>query len=225
VRQRLEGLADGAHAAGALLMVDAVTSLAGMPVEVDRLGIDLCAAGTQKCLSAPPGLAPLTVGERALERIRARRAPCPSWYLDLALLDAYWGEERAYHHTAPISSIYALAAALDLVLAEGLAARYSRHREGHQRLAAGLAARGLAFLPPAEHRLPMLNAVVVPPGVDEKQVRSRLLAEWGIEISGGLGPLAGRIWRVGLMGEGSRPAGIDLLLAALGTLLERSPAP
>ncbi len=219
VRQPLEGLAEGAHAAGALLMVDAVTSLGGMAVEVDRLGIDLCASGTQKCLSAPPGLAPLTVGERALERIRARRSPCPSWYLDLKLLDGYWGSERVYHHTAPISSVYALAAALDLVLAEGLPARYERHRQGHLRLARALEGLGVEFLVDREHRLPMLNALSVPAGVDEKQVRARLLAEDGIEIGGGLGPLAGRIWRIGLMGEGSRPEPIDRLAAALGRIL------
>jgi alanine-glyoxylate transaminase/serine-glyoxylate transaminase/serine-pyruvate transaminase len=219
VLQSLDGLAEAAHDQDALLMVDSVTSLGGLPVDVDSRGIDLCASGTQKCLSAPPGLAPLTVNEQAMERIRKRSTTVRSWYLDLNLLDAYWGEERVYHHTAPISMIYGLSVALDLVLEEGLEARFRRHRAGHERLRDGLARMGLQIMPAEEHRLPMLNAVKVPGGVDEKAIRGRLLEEWGIEIGGGLGPLAGKIWRVGLMGESNRPASIDLLLKALETLL------
>jgi alanine-glyoxylate transaminase/serine-glyoxylate transaminase/serine-pyruvate transaminase len=219
VLQPLEGLSRAVHEAGGLLMVDAVTSLGGLPVDVDARGIDLAASGTQKCLSAPPGLAPLTVGERALERIRKRPGACRSWYLDLTMLDAYWGQERVYHHTAPISMIYGLSVALDLVLEEGLEARFERHRRGHERLVQGLQRMGLGLLPLPAHRLPMLNAVRVPDGVEEKRVRQRLLEEWGIEIGGGLGPLAGKIWRVGLMGESNRPAHIDLFLAALEVAL------
>ncbi|MFQ5768004.1 MAG: pyridoxal-phosphate-dependent aminotransferase family protein [Acidobacteriota bacterium] len=223
VLQSLEGLGPAVHEMGSLLMVDAVTSLGGLPVDVDRHEIDICVSASQKCLSAPPGLSPLTMGDRALEKVRRRVTPCRSWYLDLALLDAYWGEERAYHHTAPISMIYALAAALDLVLEEGLPARYARHLEGHHRLVEGLQELGLDLLPRPAHRLPVLNAVRVPERVEERGIRSRLLERWGIEIGGGLGDLAGLVWRVGLMGESNRFASVDLFLAALADCLGKVP--
>lgn len=213
--QPLADLAAVTHAHEALLLVDCVTSLGGVPVEVDRLGIDAAYSGTQKCLSCPPGLAPITFGPRAVEALRRRGTKVQSWYLDLALLAQYWGEERVYHHTAPISMNYALREALRLVLEEGLEARYARHRRNHEALAAGLGALGLMLATEAAHRLPMLNAVVVPDGIDEARVRSRLLANHGIEIGGGLGPMKGRWWRIGLMGESSQPSSVFAVLAAL----------
>ena len=213
--QPLEDAVRLAHDHGALFLADCVTSLGGAPVEIDRWGIDAAYSGTQKCLSCPPGLSPITFGPRAVEALRRRKTPVQSWYLDLTLLERYWGEERVYHHTAPISMNYALREALRLVAEEGLAARFARHRANHEALAAGLASLGLAFASEEGHRLPMLNAVTVPDGMDEARVRSRLLDAHGIEIGGGLGPMKGRVWRIGLMGESSRRAHVLLLLSAL----------
>lgn len=213
--QPLEDVAALAHRHGALVLADCVTSLGGVPVEVDAWGVDLAYSGTQKCLSCPPGLSPLTFGPRALEVLRARKTKVQSWYLDLGLLAQYWGEERVYHHTAPITMNYALREALRLVAEEGLAARFARHRSNHEALVAGLEALGLALAAEEGHRLPMLNAVTVPDGVDEARVRGRLLAENGIEIGGGLGPMKGRVWRIGLMGESSRRSHVLAVLAAL----------
>ena len=213
--QPLEDAAHLAHDHGALFLADCVTSLGGAPVEIDRWGIDAAYSGTQKCLSCPPGLSPITFGPRAVEALRRRKTPVQSWYLDLTLLERYWGEERVYHHTAPISMNYALREALRLVAEEGLAARFARHRANHEALAAGLASLGLAFASEEGHRLPMLNAVTVPDGMDEARVRRRLLDAHGIEIGGGLGPMKGRVWRIGLMGESSRRAHVLLLLSAL----------
>ena len=213
--QPLEDAARLAHDHGALFLADCVTSLAGAPVEIDRWGIDAAYSGTQKCLSCPPGLSPITFGPRAVEALRRRKTPVQSWYLDLTLLERYWGEERVYHHTAPISMNYALREALRLVAEEGLAARFARHRANHEALAAGLASLGLAFASEEGHRLPMLNAVTVPDGMDEARVRRRLLDAHGIEIGGGLGPMKGRVWRIGLMGESSCRAHVLLLLSAL----------
>ena len=213
--QPLEDAARLAHDHGALFLADCVTSLGGAPVEIDRWGIDAAYSGTQKCLSCPPGLSPITFGPRAVEALRRRKTPVQSWYLDLTLLERYWGEERVYHHTAPISMNYALREALRLVAEEGLAARFARHRANHEALAAGLASLGLAFASEEGHRLPMLNAVAVPDGMDEARVRHRLLDAHGIEIGGGLGPMKGRVWRIGLMGESSRRAHVLLLLSAL----------
>ena len=213
--QPLPDAARLAHEHGALFLADCVTSLGGVPVEIDRWGIDAAYSGTQKCLSCPPGLAPLTFGPRALEALGRRRTRVQSWYLDLTLLSQYWGEERVYHHTAPISMNYALREALRLVAEEGLEARFARHRENHEALAAGLGALGVALAAEEGHRLPMLNAVTVPDGVEEARVRARLLAEHGIEIGGGLGPTKGKVWRIGLMGESSRRAHVLLLLSAL----------
>ncbi len=213
--QPLADAARLAHEHGALFLADCVTSLGGAPVEIDGWGIDAAYSGTQKCLSCPPGLAPVTFGPRALEVLHKRKTRVQSWYLDLTLLSQYWGEERVYHHTAPISMNYALREALRLVAEEGLEARFARHRKNHEALAAGLGALGLALAAEEGHRLPMLNAVTVPDGVDEARVRTRLLAEHGIEIGGGLGPMKGRVWRIGLMGESSRRAHVLAVLAAL----------
>lgn len=207
----------------ALFVVDAVTSLGGVPLEVDQWGIDVCYSGTQKCLSCPPGLAPLTVSDRALAAITQRHTPCQSWYLDLSLVADYWAEgSRAYHHTAPVSMLYALREALRLVEEEGLPARFARHHLNSDALVAGLTAIGLTPLPPAGHRLPMLTCVTVPAHIDEAAVRTQLLQTFGIEIGGGLGPLKGKVWRIGLMGESCTEANVLTLLNALEEIGIRS---
>jgi alanine-glyoxylate transaminase/serine-glyoxylate transaminase/serine-pyruvate transaminase len=213
--QPLPEIAKLAHDHGALMLADCVTSLGGVPVLIDEWGIDAAYSGTQKCLSCPPGLSPVTFGPRAVEVVKTRKTKVQSWYLDLSLLAQYWGEERVYHHTAPISMNYALREALRLVVEEGLEARFARHRRNHEALAAGLAPLGLALAAEEGRRLPMLNAVTVPDGVDEAKVRGRLLKEHGIEIGGGLGPMKGKVWRIGLMGESSRRASVLTVLAAL----------
>ena len=214
--QPLEDVGALCRAHDALLIVDAVTSLGGIPVEVDTWGIDACYSGTQKCLSCPPGLAPLTVSPRGMGAIRQRRAPCHSWYLDLSLIADYWNDHsRAYHHTAPISMLYGLREALRLVHEEGLPARAARHQINSDALMAGLRTLGLNPLPPPGHRLPMLNCVTLPDGIDEAMMRTQLLQQYGIEIGGGLGPLRGRVWRIGLMGESCRQAHVLTLLNAL----------
>jgi len=201
---------------GALYLVDAVTSLGGMPVEVDAWGIDALYSGTQKCLSCPPGLAPLTFSERAVKRLGARTRKVPNWYLDLGLLVDYWqGGTRTYHHTAPVNMLYGLYRALQLVVGEGLDAVYARHREAHALLVEGLEGMGLEMLVAPEWRLPMLNAVRVPDGVDEAAVRRALLDEERIEIGGGLGSLAGKVWRIGLMGHAARPGNVTRVLGSL----------
>ena len=213
--QPLPEIAKLAHDHGALMLADCVTSLGGVPVLIDEWGIDAAYSGTQKCLSCPPGLSPLTFGPRAVDVVTSRKTKVQSWYLDLSLLARYWGEERVYHHTAPITMNYALREALRLVVEEGLEARFARHRANHEALAAGLAPLGLGLAAEAGRRLPMLNAVTVPDGVDEAKVRGRLLNEQGIEIGGGLGPMKGKVWRIGLMGESSRRANVLTVLAAL----------
>jgi len=205
--------------AGALLLVDCVTSLGGMEVPVDALGVDAAYSGTQKCLSCPPGLAPLTFSPAAVARLEARRHPVVSWYLDLGMVRDYWGNERKYHHTAPVNMIWALREALRLIAEEGLAARFARHRLHHRALVAGLEAMGLEMLVPESERLPMLNAVRIPEGIEDAKIRRALLREFGIEIGAGLGPLAGKIWRIGLMGHSCRSQNVLLVLAALTTLL------
>ncbi len=214
-----------AHEYGALFLADCVTSLGGLAVDLDACGIDAAYSGTQKCLSCPPGLAPVSFGPRALEVLRQRKTKVQSWYLDMTLLQQYWGEERVYHHTAPISMNYALREALRLVVEEGLPARFARHARNHRALAAGLGALGLMLAAEEGHRLPMLNAVTVPDGVDEARVRARLLQEHGIEIGGGLGPMKGRVWRIGLMGESSRRAHVLTVLAALEDTLRAEGRP
>jgi alanine-glyoxylate transaminase/serine-glyoxylate transaminase/serine-pyruvate transaminase len=219
VCQPLDGLADAAHARGGLLAVDCVTSLGGMPVEIDAWGIDAAYAGTQKCLSCPPGLAPVTLSPRAVDKLERRTAKVQSWYLDLSLVRSYWGEERAYHHTAPVNMLYALAEALDIVLEEGLDARFERHRRVHAQLRDGLAELGIGYVSQDGHHLPMLNAVAVPDGVDDAATRRRLLDDYGIEIGGGLGAFKGRAWRIGTMGHAATRRNVTLLLAALRELL------
>jgi alanine-glyoxylate transaminase/serine-glyoxylate transaminase/serine-pyruvate transaminase len=224
--QPVEELSRICHGRGALLVLDTVTSLGGVPVEVDAWDVDACYAGTQKCLSCPPGLAPLTLSPRALEVVRARKTPVQSWYLDAGLVADYWAEgKRVYHHTAPISMVYALREALRLVLEEGLAARFARHRLHSAALLAGTAALGCTPQAAEGHRLPSLNCVRVPAGVDEGAVRRALLAEQGIEIGGGLGPLAGQVWRIGLMGESARQENVLAVLAALEQALARQRRP
>jgi alanine-glyoxylate transaminase/serine-glyoxylate transaminase/serine-pyruvate transaminase len=215
-QQPLDGLGKLCHDRGALLVVDAVTSLGGLPVEVDRQEIDVCYSGTQKCLSCPPGLAPLTLSPRALEVVKARKHKVQSWYLDLSMIADYWAEgKRAYHHTAPISMVYALREALRIVLEEGLPARFARHRRHSDALMAGLAQLGCTPNAAEGHRLPSLNCVKTPPGVDEAPIRKALLTGTGIEIGGGLGPLVGKVWRIGLMGESARQENVLAVLAAL----------
>lgn len=220
--QPLEDIAALCRRYDALLVVDAVTSLGGLPVGVDRLGIDVCYSGTQKCLSCPPGLSPFTMSERALAAVKGRRTRCQSWYLDMSLIAEYWAEgSRTYHHTAPISMLYGLREALRLIEEEGLPARYKRHRTNSEALLAGLQELELAPLPPAGRRLPMLNCVTVPPHIPEADIRAQLLSRYGIEIGGGHGPLKGKVWRIGLMGESSTEANVLTLLNALeGLFLE-----
>ncbi|HSF68404.1 MAG TPA: alanine--glyoxylate aminotransferase family protein [Nitrospiraceae bacterium] len=219
VWQPLEPIARLCHEYDALFIVDAVTSLGGAPVEIDRWGIDVCYSATQKCLSCPPGLSPFTINDRALAVIKARRNPCRSWYLDAALISDYWTEEaRAYHHTAPISMLYALREALRLVEEEGLPARFTRHRRNSEALSVGLSELGLLPLPSIGQRLPMLTCVTVPDSLPEAEIRTNLLSTYGIEIGGGLGPLKGKVWRIGLMGESSTEAHVLTLLNALEEL-------
>src|SRR5215813_258099 len=219
VLQNLSGVSEIAHRHGALFIVDAVTSLGGHPVRIDRNGIDICYSGTQKCIGAPPGLAPITFNERALDRIRSRRSKVQSWYLDITMVEKYWGDDRTYHHTAPISMNYALREALRLIHEEGLEARWARHEMNHRALVAGVEAMGMRMAVAPEQRLWSLNAVSVPPGVDDARVRARLLEE-NIEIGGGLGPMKGKIWRVGLMGSGSTRENVGVVLAALHRALK-----
>jgi alanine-glyoxylate transaminase/serine-glyoxylate transaminase/serine-pyruvate transaminase len=221
--QPLDGLSGLCRQHDALLLVDAVTSLAGMPLEVDAWGIDICYSGTQKCLSCPPGLAPITVSPRAFEVIRRRKTPCQSWYFDLMLAADYWTEgNRVYHHTAPISMLYALREALRLVHEEGLSARFARHRANSSALASGLSELGLLPVPDEGHRLPMLSCVRLPSHIEDAPTRAALLQEHGIEIGGGLGPLKGKVWRIGFMGESSQQAHVLTFLNALEDVFARS---
>jgi alanine-glyoxylate transaminase / serine-glyoxylate transaminase / serine-pyruvate transaminase len=213
VRNPVEAIAPLAAAHGALTIVDAVTSLGAMPVQVGAWGVDVCYSCTQKGLGAPSGLAPIVFSPRAL----ARRAACRSFYLDLALLEDYW-VRRKYHHTLSAPLIYALREALVMIEEEGLDARFGRHRATHEALVARLPPLGLSLLPPEGERLWTLNAVLVPDGIDEAAVRRRLLTDHGIEIGAGLGPLAGKIWRVGLMGSGSTVENVERLLTALAEI-------
>lgn len=209
----LKDLADVAHEAGALLVVDAVTSLGGVELRVDEWGVDVCYSCTQKCIGAPPGLAPLTLSPRAVDALRARKSKVRSFYLDLTELSSYW-DRRAYHHTAPISMIFALREALRLIDEEGLDARWERHERNAGAFRAGLAAMGLDVVADAEARLPSLTAILSPDGVDEARARRHLLELHGVEVSGGLGPLAGKAWRVGLMGHNSTRANVLTTLGA-----------
>ncbi|HQU45800.1 MAG TPA: aminotransferase class V-fold PLP-dependent enzyme, partial [Pirellulales bacterium] len=217
--QPIEEIAGLVHDAGAMLLVDTVTALGGIPVEVDRWQIDAIYSGSQKCLSCPPGLAPVSFNARAMEVILHRKTPVQSWYLDVSMLARYWGEERVYHHTAPINMTYGLYEALRLVDDEGLESCFARHALNHRALKAGLAAIGIGYTAAEGHQLPMLNAVRVPDGVDDAAVRRGLLERFGIEIGGGLGEFKGKVWRIGLMGHGSRSRNVLSFLSALEQLL------
>lgn len=223
VLQPVEEIASSARANGALVVLDCVTSLSGLPIELDRWQVDAAYSGTQKCLSCPPGLSPVSFSPRAIEAVSSRSTAVQSWFLDISLLAGYFGgETRVYHHTAPISAIYGLAAGVDRVLEEGLPARFARHAKAAERLIVGLEALGFDPLVDAAHRLPMLTSVKLPERVQEigdAIVRGQLLNEHGIEVGAGLGPLAGNIWRIGLMGENARPEPVDRLLEALRKIL------
>lgn len=210
-----------AKATGALVMMDCVTSLAGVDVALDDWGIDASFSGTQKCLSCPPGLAPLSFNEKAVAKLRGRKDKVPSWYLDLTMVGDYWGASRKYHHTAPINMIYALREALRIILEEGLEARFSRHLLNHNALVAGVEAMGLAMQVPSEERLPTLNLVRIPDGADDLATRKALLTQFGIEIGAGLGPLAGKVWRVGLQGHSATERNVMLFLVGLASVLEK----
>jgi alanine-glyoxylate transaminase/serine-glyoxylate transaminase/serine-pyruvate transaminase len=214
--QRIEDYRKVADELGALLIVDAVATLAGVPLDVERQRIDICFSGTQKALSAPPGMAPITVSTRAEEVFHARKEPVRSWYFDLTPAMSYWGKERLYHHTPPITLIYGLREALRAVVEEGLEARWERHQQNQQALIAGLEAMGLElFVSNPADRLVTVTAVNIPAGIDEAKVRRQLLDEFNIEIAGGLGPVKGKIWRIGLMGYSSQRTNVLLFLAAL----------
>jgi alanine-glyoxylate transaminase/serine-glyoxylate transaminase/serine-pyruvate transaminase len=216
-----------AHKHDCLTIVDTVTALGGTPVKVDVWGIDAIYAGTQKCLSCTPGLSPVSFNERAVEKIRKRQDKVQSWFMDLNLVMGYWGSgaKRAYHHTAPINALYSLHEALVILREEGLENAWRRHQQNHLALRAGLEAMGLTFIVPESERLPQLNAVSIPEGVDDGMVRGRLLNEYNLEIGAGLGALAGKVWRIGLMGYASRAENILLCVAALEAVLADLKAP
>ena len=220
---KLEAFRKVADELGALFVVDTVASLAAVPLHVDRERIDICFSGSQKAISAPPGMAPITVSPRAEEAMRSRKSKVQSWYFDLTTAMNYWGKERLYHHTPPISLIYGLREAMRIVVEEGLEARWDRHTVNQLALIAGLEAMGLEmFVKNPAERLPTVTAVNVPAGVDDAKVRSQLLDEFNIEIAGGFGPIKGKIWRVGLMGHCSQKTNVLLFLAALEkTLLDQ----
>ena len=213
-----------AHDHDALVIADTVTSLGGVELRVDEWGIDVAYAGPQKCLSCPPGASPLTLNDAAMEKILARETPVRSWYLDLSLLQDYWGTERAYHHTAPITNVYALREALRLVAEEGIEDRWDRHRRMAGALKAGVEGMGMELNPEDDWWLPSLNAVRLPDGVDDEAVIAFLLEEYGIEVAGGLGDLAGDVLRIGCMGHSARPGNVLTLVAALGDALEEQDA-
>jgi alanine-glyoxylate transaminase/serine-glyoxylate transaminase/serine-pyruvate transaminase len=210
-----------AHEHGALSVVDCVTSLGGAPVSAQDWGADVAYSGTQKCLSAPPGLSPFAFSARAREAVASRKTKVRTWLHDLSLLMSYWGGEggRAYHHTAPVNAVYGLHEALAMLFEEGLEAAFARHRRMHEALASGLAALGLDLFGSKAHRLPQLNAVVVPEGVDEAAARGRMLERFGVEIGAGVGELRGQIWRIGLMGASATPRHARLCLVALADAL------
>ncbi len=220
VLQNLEKISRIVRSYGALLVVDAVTTLGGCELEVDKLGIDACYSCSQKCLSCPPGLAPITLSERAMEKIRERKSKVQSWYLDIGLIEKYWmGAERSYHHTPPVSMLYGLREGLRVVYEQGIERRWEQHRINSEALVAGLEAMNLELLVEKEHRLPPLIAVKIPDGIQDQAVRKQLINEYGIEIGGGLGELKGRIWRIGVMGVNAREKNIIYLLSSLEKVL------
>jgi alanine-glyoxylate transaminase / serine-glyoxylate transaminase / serine-pyruvate transaminase len=219
-RSSINDLSEIAQEINALLLVDMVTSLGGIPVNTKDNKIDAAYSGTQKCISCPPGLSPVTMSERAVNKLKGRKTPVVSWYLDMGMVGSYWGKERKYHHTAPINMIYGLREALRIIAEEGMENRFKRHEENHRALVAGLEAMGMSMLVPENERLPMLNTVFIPEGVDDLHVRSSLLKNFNIEIGGGLGELAGKVWRIGLMGTSSTRRNVILLLGALYTVFK-----
>jgi alanine-glyoxylate transaminase/serine-glyoxylate transaminase/serine-pyruvate transaminase len=220
-------LAELAQRHGCLTIADCVTSLGGTPLLVDAWGLDAVYSGTQKCLSCVPGLSPVTFSERALERVKARKTRVQSWFMDLTLVLGYWasGGKRAYHHTAPINALYGLHEALVILQEEGIENSWARHQRNHECLRAGIEAMGLAFVVKPEARLPQMNAIAVPEGVDEALVRTRLLNEYSLEIGAGLGAMAGKIWRIGLMGCASNQRNVLFCLGALDAVLSDMHAP
>ncbi len=219
VLQPLEEISRLVHEHDSLFLVDTVTSLGGAPVKVDAWGIDACYSGTQKCLSCPPGLSPVTFSDRAMAVVRKRSRKVQSWYLDLSMIEKYWGSERVYHHTAPVSMNYALHEALRLLLEEGLPACWQRHRQVHETFIREMQKLGLECVVAQSIRAPMINAIRIPPGVDDARARQRLYDEFNIEIGAGLGPLKGKIWRIGLMGHGARVENVGLLVQALRQMI------
>jgi alanine-glyoxylate transaminase/serine-glyoxylate transaminase/serine-pyruvate transaminase len=219
IHQPIEEMSELAHRHGAMMAIDAVTSLGCVPVEIDKWKIDACYSCTQKGIGAPPGLSPVTFSASAMDSIRKRKAKCRSWYFDVALIEHYWGPDRLYHHTAPITMNYALYEALRIVVEEGLETRWRRHRVNASALQAGVRAMGLQLAAQEGHQLPQLSTIAVPDGIDEAKVRAELLRLFNIEIAAGLGPLKGKIWRIGLMGEGSRRENVMLILNALEEIL------
>lgn len=218
--QPMEEISELVHDAGALLVVDAVTSYCGVPLKVDEWNIDALYSGTQKCLSAPPGLSPVTFSAAAVKALEDRKTKVQSWFLDLSMVKNYWaGAKRAYHHTAPVSSVYAIHEALSLVLEEGLENRWDRHRNVHLYLRSKLEALGFRYLVDETHRLPNLNSVFLPEGLDEAKLRRQLLDEYNIEVGGGLGAFAGKIWRIGIMGESCTKNHVNMLVGALEELM------
>ncbi|MBI5572217.1 MAG: alanine--glyoxylate aminotransferase family protein [Desulfomonile tiedjei] len=218
--QPMDGIGKLCREFDTLLLLDTVTSLGGVPVFLDRWHVDMAYSGSQKCLSCPPGIAPLTLGPRALEKLSQRKTKPANWYLDMTLLGKYWGDERTYHHTAPINMNYALREALRIVAEEGLENRWDRHRTNAELLWEGLADLGIDCHVEREHRLASLTTALVPDGIDSKEVASHLLRNYNIDIAAGLGQLAGKVWRIGLMGYNSRPENVVLLLSAMKKALE-----
>ncbi|MBX3425281.1 MAG: alanine--glyoxylate aminotransferase family protein [Pirellulales bacterium] len=217
--QPVDRIGEAVRRHGGLFVIDCVTSLGGLPVKIDEWQVDAAYSGTQKCLSCPPGLAPVTLGPRAMEKVANRKTPCNSWYLDLKLVGNYWSGNRAYHHTAPINMNYALHEALRLALDEGLEARFARHRRVHEQLKAALVERGFTYASDPDNSLPMLNLVNIPSYVDdEAAVRGQLLTDRQLEIGGGLGALAGKCWRIGLMGHGATEESVARILAGIDAL-------
>jgi alanine-glyoxylate transaminase / serine-glyoxylate transaminase / serine-pyruvate transaminase len=219
--QPLDRVGAAVRETGGLFVVDCVTSLGGAPLEIDAWNIDAAYSGTQKCLSCPPGLSPVTLSPRAEQKLASRQHKVQSWYLDLTMIRQYWGGERVYHHTAPINMLYALHEAAGIVLEEGLEARFARHREAHELLRAHMTELGVGYSSQEGHHLPMLNALLVPQGVDDAAVRRSLLQDYGIEIGAGLGALKGKAWRIGLMGHGATRRNVTLVSAALSEILAR----
>lgn len=219
--QPMEEIGAMCRAHGALLLLDCVTSLGGAPVELDRWGVEVAYSGTQKCLACPPGVAPITFSERALGKVRERKSKVTSWYFDVSMVEKYWGSERVYHHTGPISMNYAIREALRVIFEEGLEARFRRHALASRALQAGVEALGLSMFAQKGARTPTLNTVALREGMDDGAVRKRLLEDFNIEIGGGLGDVAGRIWRIGMMGHGATQANVVYLLSALEVIFSK----